>query len=274
MINIADKYGLRDIMNGTLYSIDKEGLPVKPVLFLDTLKVSTIETHCETTLAEGGKGYAPLISWDYQRDITINLTDALFSVKSLSCLSGAFIETEGNVIRKAIPFRGTTIPVVFKGPNNKSYFVPSTRTIYDIYGNKVSSTDLIDKNDYLCCFNLTPRTYQGLEIKSNIYSGLYYFTGDVCARDLETNKDLPCQFIIPKMKITSNFDFSFGGTEATIFNFTARALTQRDGRMMSLVQYTINEPGGEPLQTINGEDIFDIIDRRLLGRWKEGQLSW
>ena len=75
MINIADKYGLRDIMNGTLYSINKEGLPVKPVLFLDTLKVSTIETHCETTLAEGGKGYASLISWDYQRDITINGED-------------------------------------------------------------------------------------------------------------------------------------------------------------------------------------------------------
>ena len=52
---------------------------VKPLLILDTLKVSTIENTAEQADAKGGKGNAPLIIWDYGREITVSLQDAVLS---------------------------------------------------------------------------------------------------------------------------------------------------------------------------------------------------
>lgn len=48
----------------TFYEINEDGTPGAPVLYLDTLKVSTIEQAAETTYAQGGKGNANLIAWD------------------------------------------------------------------------------------------------------------------------------------------------------------------------------------------------------------------
>ena len=62
-----------------------EGTPT-PLLILDTLKVSTIENTAEQADAKGGKGNAPLIIWDYGREITISLQDAVLSERTLSLM--------------------------------------------------------------------------------------------------------------------------------------------------------------------------------------------
>lgn len=56
-----------------------------------TLKVSTIETTAETTDATGGWGNPKLISWDYGKEITITLEDALISLESLRFMLGGAI---------------------------------------------------------------------------------------------------------------------------------------------------------------------------------------
>ena len=48
----------------TFYEIDSNGQPGKPVLYLDTLKVSTIEQTAESVDARGGKGNPKLVTWD------------------------------------------------------------------------------------------------------------------------------------------------------------------------------------------------------------------
>jgi hypothetical protein len=89
MASILDRYGIKEVADVTFYNIDKEtGKADKPVLYLDTLKVSTIEQTAETTDARGGKGNPKLITWDYGKDITVTLEDALFSAKSLSIMFG------------------------------------------------------------------------------------------------------------------------------------------------------------------------------------------
>ena len=47
----------------TFYKLEN-GQPTIPVLYLDTLKVSTIEQTAENTPARGGKGNPELIIWD------------------------------------------------------------------------------------------------------------------------------------------------------------------------------------------------------------------
>lgn len=48
----------------TFYHIGEDGKPDFPVLYLDTLKVSTTEQTGEQAEARGGKGNAPIIMWD------------------------------------------------------------------------------------------------------------------------------------------------------------------------------------------------------------------
>ena len=88
MASILDRYGIKEVADVTFYEIDSEGKAGKPVLFLDTLKVSTIEQTAETADARGGKGNPKLITWDYGKEINVTIEDALFSPKSMSIMLG------------------------------------------------------------------------------------------------------------------------------------------------------------------------------------------
>ena len=88
MASILDRYGIKEVADVTFYKLNDDGTPGVPVLFLDTLKVSTIEQTAEQADARGGKGNPKLITWDYGKEITVNIEDALFSPKSMAIMMG------------------------------------------------------------------------------------------------------------------------------------------------------------------------------------------
>ena len=88
MASILDRYGIKEVADVTFYKLKDDGTPDVPVLFLDTLKVSTIEQTAEQADARGGKGNPKLITWDYGKEITVNIEDALFSPKSMAIMMG------------------------------------------------------------------------------------------------------------------------------------------------------------------------------------------
>ena len=94
-VNIFDKYGIKEVANVYFEALedDPKANVYKGdiVLFLDTLKVSTIETTAESTDATGGWGNAKLITWDYAKEITLTLEDALMSLESLRFMLGGAI---------------------------------------------------------------------------------------------------------------------------------------------------------------------------------------
>ena len=106
-VNIFDKYGIKEVANVYFEALEDDSksnvYKGDIVLFLDTLKVSTIETTAETTDATGGWGNPKLISWDYGKEITITLEDALISLESLRFMLGGAIHrpsaTESVVVR-------------------------------------------------------------------------------------------------------------------------------------------------------------------------------
>ena len=105
MSSILDRYGIKEVADVTFYKIDEYGRPGAPVLFLDTLKVSTIEQTAENASARGGKGNAELIMWDYGKEINVTLEDALFSMKSLATMYGTEPQSGSNFMKKALmPF--------------------------------------------------------------------------------------------------------------------------------------------------------------------------
>ena len=57
-------------------------------MYLDTLKVSTLEQTAEQTSARGGQGNPELIAWDYGKEISLSLEDALYTPASQSLMWG------------------------------------------------------------------------------------------------------------------------------------------------------------------------------------------
>ena len=96
-VNIFDKYGIKEVANvyfEALETDEKAGVYAGDiVLFLDTLKVSTIETTAENTAAQGGWGNPKLVQWDYGKEINITLEDALMSLESLRFMLGGAIKS-------------------------------------------------------------------------------------------------------------------------------------------------------------------------------------
>ena len=95
-VNIFDKYGIKEVANVYFEALDDDpaaGVYAGDiVLFLDTLKVSTIETTAENTAAQGGWGNPKLVQWDYGKEINITLEDALMSLESLRFMLGGAIK--------------------------------------------------------------------------------------------------------------------------------------------------------------------------------------
>lgn len=84
-MNIFNKYGIREVADVIFYSITRVGEEefYTPVLFFDSLKVSTIDKNVENVNAKGGKGNGKVISWSFDKDVKLKLEDVLFSQMSL-----------------------------------------------------------------------------------------------------------------------------------------------------------------------------------------------
>ncbi len=131
MASILDRYGIKEVADVTFYEINDDGTPGKPVLFLDTLKVSTIEQTAEQVDARGGKGNPKLITWDYGKEITVNVEDALFSPKSMSIMLGDGTVEQGGgayIMKTCVIRMGNTDTTNYVTPVQKDYIVAD---IYD-----------------------------------------------------------------------------------------------------------------------------------------------
>lgn len=103
----TQRFGIKEVADVTFYQINADGSKGDAKLFLDTLKVSNIEFTAEQTEARGGKGNAPLIIWDYGREATVTLQDALLSMETLSLM---FEGTEGSATDGEITISANTFP--------------------------------------------------------------------------------------------------------------------------------------------------------------------
>ena len=105
LLSSAMGFGIKEVSDVAFYeegTVTEEGgvltATAAPLFILDTLKVSNIENTAEQSDAKGGKGNAPLITWDYGREITISLQDAVLSEKTLSMMFENNVAGADNVI--------------------------------------------------------------------------------------------------------------------------------------------------------------------------------
>jgi hypothetical protein len=255
MVDILARYGIKEVADVTFYDLDESGNPKNPVLFLDTLKVSTIEQTAEQSEARGGKGNPPLIIWDYGKEINVTLEDALFSAKSMAIMFGngsvktysgeaAYImKTEQFTATDAIfPQEGNEDRTIsgwrtkYEGPNGELFTKINPR-FFDVTGNEVDT--LVAGNRYFCTFDLLVDGAV-IEISANSFPGTYYVTGDTYARSEASGKDEMFQFIIPKAKVQSENTITLEAEgDPSVFNMSLRVMRPADGQMMKLVKYNL-----------------------------------
>jgi hypothetical protein len=245
MASILDRYGIKEVADVTFYELDESGAPKHPVLYLDTLKVSTIEQTAEEAEARGGKGNAALIAWDYGKEITVTLEDALFSAKSMAIMFGNGSVSEYNsYIMKTEQFIATADGAPENSGWSSKYTAPDGNLYekinpkyYDAYGVKVTSLEKDQK--YFCSFDLEIAG-SVIDISANSFPGTYYVTGDTYARSETTGKDEFFQFIVPKAKVQSENTITLEAEgDPSVFNMSLKVLRPADGVMMKLVKYNL-----------------------------------
>ena len=257
MANILERYGIKEVADMTFYHIGSTGMPEYPVLYLDTLKVSTIEQTAEQAEARGGKGNPPLIIWDYGKEINVTLEDALFSAKSMAIMFGnGQVKTYGtgknDYIMKTEQFTATATELptaeksvsgwsnVFTGPDGKSYKKMNPK-FYNAEGNNMTGQLLEVGQKYFCSYDLKA-TGAVIEISANSFPGTYYAVGDTYARSEVTGEDEFFQFIIPKAKVQSENTITLEAEgDPSVFNMSLRVMRPADGAMMKLVKYSLDD---------------------------------
>lgn len=254
MASILDKYGIKEVADVTFYDLSDTGLPTHPVLYLDTLKVSTIEQTAENSEARGGKGNTALLMWDFGKEINVTLEDALFSAKSMAIMFGnGRVKTytgEDAYIMKTEEFIATdvTIPTEgiggsgwnanYEGPDGSTYKKLNPK-FYDVNGKQ--ATALVAGERFFCSYDLKADGAV-IEISANSFPGTYYVTGDTYARSSVSGKDEFFQFIIPKAKVQSENTITLEAEgDPSVFNMSLRVMRPDDGKMMKLVKYNLVE---------------------------------
>lgn len=272
MASILDRYGIKQVAEVTFYELDANGNPTVPALYLDTLKVSTIEQTADESTANGGKGNSRLIVWDFNKQINVTLEDALFSAKSLAIMFGnGKVSSYTSYIMKTEQFTATSaVPVAsasaagwsskYVGPNGLAYTKINPK-YYSADGAVVSGSFVKDTT-YFCTYDLdVGENGQIIEVSANSFPGTYYVTGDTYARSDASGKDEFFQWIVPKAKVMPENTITMEADgDPTVFNLNLQVLRPKDGVMMKFVKYDL-EGGTEQAEA---ESTF-IHNHSLLG---------
>ena len=279
MASILDRYGIKEVADVTFYTINSDGTRGAPALYLDTLKVSTIEQTAETSDARGGKGNPKLITWDYGKEISVNIEDALFSSKSLSIMfgNGSVTNSAKQDITKTAVVRisdEAKLPATFVADVYDAT-AGSKRIKVRMDGNDAQSGEIKFADSGITLVSLTAEDgtvideaftsaewstvdlskYKGqkafvtytvkattktIVISGDSFPGTYYVVGDTYARSDINGADQFFQFIIPKAKVTSENTITLEAEgDPSVFSMNITVLRPESGEMMKLVQYDL-----------------------------------
>lgn len=236
------KFGAKEVMDVTLYDL----VTNKPKITFDTLKTSDVEVTTEPVYARGGRGNAKLVTWESDKDATMNITDALISPTSLELISGMATVTGS----QSIPFRqkndydltDPTAPVDKGGiyPLTCSdagiitlAYTPETAvaniSVYladDDCGAPIDMTGATLADNVLTLGETgiaaaagkevvvyydykSPESSQSWTIASDKFAGTYKMVGTTVIRNADTGMDEAFVMICPRVKWSSGFSFSF-----------------------------------------------------------------
>ena len=233
----------------------------EPVIYFDSAKTSSVEGAATTVYATGGRGNSRLIAWEGEKTVTFTMEDALLSPLGFSILSGAGLVDASSpnpiYVHTTLKTRATVSSGEQISINLKTAMGDTLKTTQgqDI-AEKTAYAFIMEKGEIKArltpatpssgtvVFGGVPSEYEQdsevtvlvdfyvkassgayeMDITPDKFGGYYYLEASTLFRRQDTGKDMAATFIIPKVKIQSNFTFSMASSgDPSTFTFTMDA---------------------------------------------------
>ena len=266
------KYAAVTVCDVTLYDLVSK----YPVMFFDTLQVTSIEGAAETTDIQGGQGNATLASVSHSKTVDVTFDDAIMTMSSLALLTGGNLEeaTDINKITmtetELVEVKGGTNKIVLSRPAKVGTYVWIAKMVDGILSTASRLTDKVvtesqefelskfynagtDAEDAMyrvfyeweMGLNATEDLTQ-LTVLADKFAGTYRFIGDTVLFNQYTGLNDIFQIEIPKLKLDSSYSMSFNAsTEAIVFSFKGKALRDDLGNMIIFRQLKQDSKSGD-----------------------------
>ena len=257
------KFGVREICDvvlrakGTVKVGETTFSNDEPVIYFDSAKTSTVEGSATTVYATGGRGNNKLLAWEGEKSVTFTMEDALLSPLGFSILSGAGLvdaaQVDGgmkvhttlttvvdvtNVSSSGITVNlkdltGKTIAeekayaFIMKDGQIVERLKPATPSEGSVTFTRQgkASGPLTGEQTVMVDFYVKVETGAvEMTIEPDKFGGFYYLEASTLFRRQDNGQDMAAAFVIPKVKIQSNFTFSMASSgDPSTFTFTMDA---------------------------------------------------
>ena len=257
------KYAAVTVCDVTLYDL----VTKYPVMYFDTLQVTSIDGTTEVTEIQGGKGNPILASVSHSKNIDVQFDDAIMTMSSLAILTGGELSnasdnakitmTQTEIIDIAKEATEITLSEAVKA-NSYVYIgkiingIVSTVTrteekveggsnviaIEDFYNFASEGEDIEGKYRVFYEYELGVTDSEGrdlseLTVLADKFAGTYRFIGDTMLFNQFTGLNDLFQIEIPRLKLDGSFSFSLNAAvEAVVFSFKGKALRDDFGKMI------------------------------------------
>ena len=231
------------------------------VIYFDTCKTSSLEGSATDVYAQGGRGNPKLVTWSGEKEMKFTFEDALISPLGLSILIGANLTTSEDyyhhvfVKGRATGEKGSaTIDISdeitdLAGAEAKLCDGTTGGTEADkaaapkVYqtdeagseiGTAVASVTVAE--NVLSCATFEGGKYyyidgyvkvpgSSLQVTADKFSDYFYIEAETLFRREADGVDRPAQFVIPKGKVSSNFNIAMANSgDPSTFSFEVMAM--------------------------------------------------
>lgn len=253
------KFGVREICDvvlrakGTVKVGETTFSNDEPVIYFDSAKTSTVEGSATTVYATGGRGNNKLLAWEGEKSVTFTMEDALLSPLGFSILSGAglvdaaqvdggmkvhttlttVVDVTDGISVNLAELTGKTIAeekayaFVMKDGQIVERLEPATPSggTVTFTRNRKAAGPLTGAQTVMVDFYVSVESGAvEMTIEPDKFGGFYYLEASTLFRRQDNGQDMAAAFVIPKVKIQSNFTFSMASSgDPSTFTFTMDA---------------------------------------------------
>ena len=267
------KYASVTVCDVTLYDL----VTKYPVMFFDTLQVTSIEGAAETTDIQGGQGNATLASVSHSKTVDVTFDDAIMTMSSLALLTGGNLEqaSESHKITmtetEIREVKGGATSITLSRPAKVGSYVwiamlqdgilsTSSRLLNKVTESNKTEFKLSDFNNAPvvaedAMYRVFYEWEMGLDAAEELseltvladkFAGTYRFIGDTVLFNQYTGTNDIFQIEIPKLKLDSSYSMSLNAsTEAVVFSFKGKALRDDLGNMIIFRQLKQDSKAGD-----------------------------